>query len=171
MSNILVAKSTRFERKCVHRLTGERAQFGRKSRSRSDGSRNTWPHLPCRPVPSDVDHQARSGRRGCGRHQLLPPRRKGRALQTSLAEHLFHAEHTATTMTDNPAPNRPRASSSEPPAANPGPGRRGKVGTACRNCRERKTRCDGRQPVCIACENRQMSNTCSYERSQVLSKQ
>jgi hypothetical protein len=71
------------------------------------------------------------------------------------------------TMTGNPTPSRPSLGPSETPAVNPGSGRRGKIGTACRNCRERKTRCDGRQPVCIACENRQVGETCSYERGQL----
>jgi hypothetical protein len=154
----------------VHTLTGER----KKKEEPEQICRMMRPRPPCRPVPSDRDYQARSGRCGCVRHQLLPLRRKGRTFRlphTSLAGHSFHAGYTVTTMTDDPTPSRPSVSSSEPPAANPGSGRRGKVGTACRNCRERKTRCDGRQPVCIACENRQMGGTCSYERSQVLSKQ
>ena len=76
-------------------------------------------------------------------------------------------------MTDIPTASRPNdsVSSVETVTGNARAGKRSKVGTACRNCRERKTRCDGRQPVCIACERRQVGDTCSYERSHLSSKQ
>ena len=40
-----------------------------------------------------------------------------------------------------------------------------RVTLACLACRSRKTRCDGRQPVCIACENRGVAASCSYEQN------
>ncbi|KAG5951471.1 hypothetical protein E4U53_003021 [Claviceps sorghi] len=39
-----------------------------------------------------------------------------------------------------------------------------KVNSACDNCRDRKTRCDGRHPVCLACETRNCAQYCRYTR-------
>lgn len=47
---------------------------------------------------------------------------------------------------------------SEPPRKRP------RVNQACETCRERKTRCDGAQPVCEACEKRGVAANCSYVR-------
>ena len=38
-----------------------------------------------------------------------------------------------------------------------------RVPLACLPCRARKTRCDGRQPICIACESRGAAGRCRYE--------
>lgn len=47
---------------------------------------------------------------------------------------------------------------------NPAPSnKRPRVQLACRQCRERKTRCDGRRPVCLACEGRGVGATCVFE--------
>lgn len=48
-------------------------------------------------------------------------------------------------------------------ADDPPTGKRSRVLLACRTCRDRKTRCDGRQPVCTACEHRGVGATCSFE--------
>lgn len=40
-----------------------------------------------------------------------------------------------------------------------------KVNSACDACRDRKTRCDGRHPVCLACETRGCGQNCRYTRS------
>ncbi|KAK2595349.1 hypothetical protein QQS21_006949 [Conoideocrella luteorostrata] len=37
---------------------------------------------------------------------------------------------------------------------------------ACDACRDRKTRCDGRRPICVACENRGLGPCCRYTRQQ-----
>lgn len=42
------------------------------------------------------------------------------------------------------------------------PRKRARVKLACLACRERKTRCDGRQPVCEACEARGVGHLCKY---------
>ncbi|KAG5930858.1 hypothetical protein E4U60_006726 [Claviceps pazoutovae] len=39
-----------------------------------------------------------------------------------------------------------------------------KVNGACDACRDRKTRCDGRHPVCLACETRNCAQYCRYTR-------
>ncbi|KAG5983154.1 hypothetical protein E4U43_006314 [Claviceps pusilla] len=39
-----------------------------------------------------------------------------------------------------------------------------KVNSACDACRDRKTRCDGRHPVCLACETRNCAQYCRYTR-------
>ncbi|KAG5927750.1 hypothetical protein E4U42_001837 [Claviceps africana] len=39
-----------------------------------------------------------------------------------------------------------------------------KVNNACDTCRDRKTRCDGRHPVCLACETRNCAQYCRYTR-------
>lgn len=46
--------------------------------------------------------------------------------------------------------------------------KRPRVRLACLTCRERKTRCDGRQPICEACEARGVGDTCSYNLPQRL---
>ncbi|KAK4493879.1 hypothetical protein PRZ48_015064 [Zasmidium cellare] len=45
------------------------------------------------------------------------------------------------------------------------PVKRQRVSQACNNCKNRKTRCDGRQPVCQACESRGVSSTCNFEQT------
>lgn len=40
--------------------------------------------------------------------------------------------------------------------------KRQRVSQACGPCRERKTRCDGRQPICVACEERGVAATCNF---------
>ncbi|RDW63567.1 hypothetical protein BP6252_11112 [Coleophoma cylindrospora] len=42
--------------------------------------------------------------------------------------------------------------------------KRRKIRLACGPCRDRKTRCDGGQPVCKSCETRGMEGKCSYEK-------
>lgn len=42
--------------------------------------------------------------------------------------------------------------------------KRSKISLACNNCRSRKTRCDGRLPVCLACDRRRVGSTCIFER-------
>lgn len=42
--------------------------------------------------------------------------------------------------------------------------KRSKISLACNNCRSRKTRCDGRLPVCLACDKRRVGSTCIFER-------
>lgn len=42
--------------------------------------------------------------------------------------------------------------------------KRPKISLACNNCRYRRKRCDGRQPVCAVCERRLVQSTCVYER-------
>lgn len=44
--------------------------------------------------------------------------------------------------------------------------KRPRVRLACLTCRERKTRCDGRQPVCKACETRGVGRICTYDPQQ-----
>ncbi|KAK0114201.1 hypothetical protein ONS95_013701 [Cadophora gregata] len=44
----------------------------------------------------------------------------------------------------------------------PQPKRR-KIQLACNKCRNRKTRCDGTRPVCVACLERGLAGECSYE--------
>ncbi|KAH8685020.1 fungal-specific transcription factor domain-containing protein [Ilyonectria robusta] len=41
--------------------------------------------------------------------------------------------------------------------------KRRRVAEACGACRDRKTRCDGRQPVCQACEDRGVGSSCVYK--------
>ncbi|KAM3421595.1 hypothetical protein BST61_g1982 [Cercospora zeina] len=41
--------------------------------------------------------------------------------------------------------------------------KRQRVSQACGPCRDRKTRCDGRQPVCRACESRGVASTCNFD--------
>ncbi|WPA98880.1 uncharacterized protein RHO25_003493 [Cercospora beticola] len=43
------------------------------------------------------------------------------------------------------------------------PQKRQRVSQACGPCRDRKTRCDGRQPICRACETRGVANTCNFD--------
>ncbi|CAG9988157.1 unnamed protein product [Clonostachys byssicola] len=50
-----------------------------------------------------------------------------------------------------------------PPASSRGPRKRLRVNEACTPCRDRKTRCDARHPVCRACENRGVGQHCSYD--------
>ena len=50
---------------------------------------------------------------------------------------------------DNIDPHRPR--------------KRQRVSRACDPCRNRKTACDGRRPVCMACESRDAAETCTYQ--------
>ena len=40
--------------------------------------------------------------------------------------------------------------------------KRQRVSQACDSCRERKTRCDGRQLICIACESRGIGHACRF---------
>jgi hypothetical protein len=40
--------------------------------------------------------------------------------------------------------------------------KRQRVSRACDSCRDRKTACDGRRPVCMACESRDATDTCKY---------
>lgn len=63
----------------------------------------------------------------------------------------------------SPGTGEPPVLTTELPAAAEGRRKRAKIGRACRNCRDRKTRCDGRRPVCVACERRRVSISCSYE--------
>lgn len=42
------------------------------------------------------------------------------------------------------------------------PRKRQRVNRACDACRDRKTACDGRRPVCMACESRDAADTCRY---------
>ena len=108
-----------------------------------------------------------------GKEASSPARRVGLPSELLLCKSPSQWVHSIrppsiTTMSQTPEASnasRPSASSAELQAVDAGAGRRTKVGTACRNCRERKTRCDGRQPVCIACERRQVGGTCSYEKS------
>ncbi|OJJ67808.1 hypothetical protein ASPBRDRAFT_324874 [Aspergillus brasiliensis CBS 101740] len=44
------------------------------------------------------------------------------------------------------------------------PVRRRKTRLACNNCREHKTRCDGRTPACSRCANRGLGQSCIYEK-------
>jgi len=44
----------------------------------------------------------------------------------------------------------------------PRPKRR-KIQLACNKCRNRKTRCDGRRPACLACLERGLEADCTYE--------
>ncbi|UJO19783.1 Sorbicillinoid biosynthetic cluster transcription factor sor3 [Fulvia fulva] len=41
--------------------------------------------------------------------------------------------------------------------------KRQRISQACTPCRDRKTRCDGRQPVCVACENRGVASICTFD--------
>ncbi|CAH0025678.1 unnamed protein product [Clonostachys rhizophaga] len=50
-----------------------------------------------------------------------------------------------------------------PAASSRGPRKRLRVNEACTPCRDRKTRCDARHPVCRACENRGVGHNCSYD--------
>lgn len=43
------------------------------------------------------------------------------------------------------------------------PRKRQRVSRACDPCRNRKTACDGRRPVCLACESRDAASSCRYE--------
>lgn len=43
------------------------------------------------------------------------------------------------------------------------PLKRQRVSQACATCRDRKTRCDGTQPVCRACEQRGVGASCRYD--------
>ncbi|QIX00436.1 hypothetical protein AMS68_005953 [Peltaster fructicola] len=45
--------------------------------------------------------------------------------------------------------------------------KRPRVNQACETCRDRKTRCGGERPVCLACERRGVGSSCSYDRSTV----
>ncbi|KAH6983963.1 fungal-specific transcription factor domain-containing protein [Ilyonectria destructans] len=45
------------------------------------------------------------------------------------------------------------------------PPKRRKIQLACNSCRMRKTRCDGRRPVCSPCEKRGSGDECLYEES------
>jgi hypothetical protein len=47
----------------------------------------------------------------------------------------------------------------------PPPPKRRKIPLACSACRDRKSRCDGIQPTCSACEKRKTANKCLYEES------
>lgn len=49
--------------------------------------------------------------------------------------------------------------------------KRRKVQVACLQCRDRKTRCDGVQPVCGTCERRGKAGACSYDRDELPSLQ
>lgn len=40
-----------------------------------------------------------------------------------------------------------------------------KIALACTDCRDRKVRCDGAQPICGACARRNASSSCSYQRA------
>ncbi|KIW20873.1 hypothetical protein PV08_01451 [Exophiala spinifera] len=59
--------------------------------------------------------------------------------------------------------NSPPAAAPEAPSPTPRR-KRSKISLACNNCRYRKTRCDGRLPVCLACERRRVGSTCIFER-------
>ncbi|KAF5723731.1 benzoate 4-monooxygenase [Fusarium mundagurra] len=48
--------------------------------------------------------------------------------------------------------------------------KRRKIALACEYCRKRKTRCDGRQPACSACEAKGLSATCLYQQSYLTTK-
>lgn len=41
--------------------------------------------------------------------------------------------------------------------------KRRKITLACNYCRSRKTRCDGRQPACTACDRKGWGQSCMYE--------
>lgn len=69
--------------------------------------------------------------------------------------------------TAGPAPGSAPVSHSSPAIPRT---RRQKIHLACRNCRDRKTRCDGRRPVCAACERRDVASTCVYERAPLSSR-
>ncbi|KAF2772652.1 hypothetical protein EJ03DRAFT_189480 [Teratosphaeria nubilosa] len=43
--------------------------------------------------------------------------------------------------------------------------KRPRVQLACKTCRDRKTRCDGRQPICLACEKRGVASICNFEQT------
>ncbi|KAJ9299811.1 transcriptional regulator family: Fungal Specific TF [Paecilomyces variotii] len=45
-----------------------------------------------------------------------------------------------------------------------GRGKRSKIRLACTNCREDKTRCDGKRPICTRCRKRRGPVTCVYKR-------
>ncbi|ETN45558.1 uncharacterized protein HMPREF1541_09390 [Cyphellophora europaea CBS 101466] len=45
------------------------------------------------------------------------------------------------------------------------PTKRRKAQLVCNSCRERKTRCDGVQPVCSPCQSRGQSDFCQYQQS------
>ncbi|KAE8443487.1 hypothetical protein EG329_001798 [Mollisiaceae sp. DMI_Dod_QoI] len=47
----------------------------------------------------------------------------------------------------------------------PPPLKRRKILLACSACRDRKSRCDGRRPICSACTKRKAASTCVYEES------
>lgn len=49
------------------------------------------------------------------------------------------------------------------PEGGPPQAKRQRVSQACGPCRDRKTRCDGRQPVCVACEDRGVASTCNFD--------
>ncbi|KAH8806095.1 fungal-specific transcription factor domain-containing protein [Xylogone sp. PMI_703] len=48
-------------------------------------------------------------------------------------------------------------------AAQPTRKKRHRITLACNNCRDYKTRCDGRRPVCSRCERRHRGHLCMYE--------
>ncbi|KAF5646384.1 benzoate 4-monooxygenase [Fusarium sp. NRRL 52700] len=48
--------------------------------------------------------------------------------------------------------------------------KRRKIALACEYCRRRKTRCDGRQPACSACEAKGLSATCLYQQGSLTTK-
>ncbi|EME41620.1 C6 transcription factor-like protein [Dothistroma septosporum NZE10] len=52
---------------------------------------------------------------------------------------------------------------SAPDAPTPSQPKRQRISQACTPCRDRKTRCDGRQPTCVACENRGVASTCRFD--------
>ncbi|KAL4864279.1 fungal-specific transcription factor domain-containing protein [Aspergillus spectabilis] len=65
-------------------------------------------------------------------------------------------------MPDSPSQSVPRRREGAEPENPPSPKRR-RVPLACRNCRERKVRCDGRRPICGTCQRRgQSEDHCEY---------
>lgn len=64
----------------------------------------------------------------------------------------------STTTASGPShPQTDGTDSQQPPL------KRQRVSQACATCRDRKTRCDGTQPVCRACEQRGVGASCRYD--------